>query len=134
MAKKVTINNLQEEIDKILEDYGDEIYNNIDAITKQIGKKGVQAVKNSSKSTFNGKTYASGWTSTANKQRLYTSVVIYNKKQAGMAHLLEHGHVSSNGTGRNYHTDKAPVKGRAHIEPVEEKLIAEYEREVVAKL
>lgn len=131
---KVTVDNLQDEINKILDEYAGDVYENLDVITKKIGQKGAQAVRNSAKKEVGGKTYASGWTSQAFKNRLYTSVVIYNKKQAGLAHLLEHGHVSSNGTGRNYQTDKAPVKAREHILPVEEKLVAEYEREVVANI
>lgn len=134
MAKKLTVDNLQSEIDKILEDYADDVYENLDVITKKIGQKGAQAVRNTAKTKVKGTTYASGWTSTAYKNRLYTSVVIYNKKQAGLSHLLEHGHVSSNGVGRNYQTEDAPVKAREHILPVEEKLVAEYEREVVSKL
>lgn len=125
MAKKVTLDNLDEAINDILEEYAGDIQSNIDVITKKVGQKGVQALKNQSKATFEGKTYASGWTYTAYKSRLYTTVVIHNKKQAGLAHLLEHGHVTANGTGRYGQWD-----GRKHIEPVEEKLVAEYEKEV----
>ena len=129
MAKKVTVDNLQEAINDILEEYQDKVYENLDEITQRIGKKGVEAVKNSSKDTFNGKKYASGWAMQAEKNRLYTTVVIYNKKQAGLAHLLENGHVKANGTGRYGQWD-----GRSHIKPVEEKLIEEYESEVANNL
>lgn len=129
MAKKVTVDNLQDAIKDILEEYSDQIYENLDEITQRIGKKGVEAVKNSSKEAFNGKKYASGWTMTAEKQRLYTTVIIHNKKQAGLAHLLENGHVKANGTGRYGQWD-----GVEHLLPVEEKLIDEYESEVVRNL
>lgn len=125
MAKKVTIDNLQAEIDKILEEYADDLQGNINKVTKKIGQKGVQALKNQSKSTFNGKTYASGWAATTEEHRLYTTVIIHNKKQAGLAHLLENGHVKANGTGRYDFWD-----GRKHIAPVEQELVATYEREV----
>ena len=125
MAKKVTIDNLQAEIDKILEEYADDLQGNINKVTKKIGQKGVQALKNQSKSTFNGKTYASGWAATTEEHRLYTTVIIHNKKQAGLAHLLENGHVKANGTGRYGFWD-----GRKHIAPVEQELVATYEREV----
>lgn len=135
MAKKVTVDNLDTEIKKILDQYAGEIENNLDSITKQIGQKGAAALRNQSKSTFpDGKTYASGWTASTEKTRLYTVVTIHNKKQAGLAHLLEFGHVSSNGTGRNYQTEDAPVKGREHIATVEQELILQYEREVKAAL
>lgn len=129
MAKKVTVNNLQDAIKDILDDYGDQVYENLEEITQRIGKKGVEAVRNSSKEAFNGKVYASGWGMTVEKNRLYTSVIIHNKKQAGLAHLLEHGHVKANGTGRYGQWD-----GVEHLLPVEEKLIDEYESEVVRNL
>lgn len=129
MAKKVTVNNLQDAIKDILDDYGDQVYENLEEITQRIGKKGVEAVRNSSKEAFNGKVYASGWGMTVEKNRLYTSVIIHNKKQAGLAHLLEHGHVKANGTGRY-----GQWSGVEHLLPVEEKLVDEFESEVVSKL
>lgn len=134
MAKRVTADNLASEIAKILDEYAGEVQNNIDSVTKKIGQKGAQALRNQSKATFNGKKYASGWTAQTEKTRLYTVVTIYNRKQAGLAHLLEFGHVSANGTGRGFQTDKAPVKGREHVSTVEKQLVVEYEREVKAKL
>ena len=89
----------------------------------------MQALRNQTKATFEGKKYASGWTYTAFKERLYTTVVIHNKKQAGLAHLLENGHVKANGTGRY-----GQWEGRKHIEPVEKELVAQYEREVTQAL
>lgn len=125
MAKKVTIDNLQSEIDKILDEYADDLQANINKVTKKIGQKGVQALRNQSKATFDGKTYASGWTATTEEHRLYTTVIIHNRKQAGLAHLLENGHVKANGTGRY-----GMWNGREHIAPVEQELVATYEREV----
>lgn len=129
MAKKVTVNNLQDAIKDILDEYSDQVYENLEEITQRIGKKGVEAVRNSSKEAFNGKVYASGWGMTVEKNRLYTSVIIHNKKQAGLAHLLEHGHVKANGTGRY-----GQWSGVEHLLPVEEKLVDEFESEVVSKL
>ncbi len=129
MGKRVTIDNLQSAIDEILKEYADDLQANLDIVTKKIGQKGAQALKNQSKTTFNGKKYASGWGTTVEKQRLYTVVYIHNKKQAGLAHLLENGHVKANGTGRYGQWD-----GRKHIAPVEEQLISEYTREVVNQI
>lgn len=129
MAKKVTIDNLSDAINDILSEYQGEIYENLDQITKEIGQKGVEALKNTSKSTFEGKKYASGWAMLVEKNRLYTTVIIYNKKQAGLAHLLENGHVKANGTGRYGFWE-----GKQHILPVEEQLVEEYESEVAQNL
>lgn len=129
MAKKVTVDNLTDAINEILAEYQGDIYENLDQITRQIGQKGVEALKNSSKQAFAGKKYASGWAMLVEKNRLYTTVIIYNKKQAGLAHLLENGHVKANGTGRYGFWE-----GKQHILPVEEQLVEEYESEVAQNL
>lgn len=125
---KVTPDKLGAEVDKILQKYGDDISENIDAIRKQVAQKGVQALRTESKAKFNGKDYAKGWTVTEVKHPNYTSAVIHNKK-AGLPHLLEHGHALVRG-GRTV----GRVQGREHIAPVEEKLIEEFTNEVVSKL
>lgn len=134
MAKKVTIDNLASEINKILEEYGDEVYENLDEAVQKIGKKGVQALKNESLGMFpdSGKhkrRYGSTWKATTEKKRLYTIVHIHNT-QAGFPHLLEFGHNVANGTGR--------IVGKAgahpHIAKVEQELINDFEREVKTKL
>lgn len=136
MAKKVTLDTLGDEINKILDQYAGEVDKDIDVVTKLIGQKGAQALRNESKAKFpdgSGK-YAGGWTATTEKSRLYTAVIIHNKRQAGLAHLLEFGHVSANGTGRGYITANAPVKAYEHIAPIEQELVVQYEREVKAAL
>lgn len=126
---KVTVDNLRSAIDEILDDYAGDIYENLDEITQRIGKKGVEALKNTSKEDFAGKKYASGWGMTVEKNRLYTSIIIHNKKQAGLTHLLENGHVKANGSGRYGFWE-----GIEHILPVEEELVDEYESEVSQSL
>lgn len=130
---KATIDTLDDEIKKILDDYGDEVSLHMTEITKQITRKGVEALKNSSKSTFGTtrrrkRKYANTWTSKTEIGRLYTKGTIYNS-QPGLPHLLEHGHAIRNG-GRASGT----VPGREHIKPVEEKLIKMYEEEIQRKL
>lgn len=133
---KVTIDNFDKAIEKILDDYSGEVNKNVDLITKRVGQRGAQLLRNESASTFpvptsnrksTGK-YASGWTAKTEKSRLYTTVTIYNKTP-GLPHLLEHGHIVKAG-GRV--AGKAPAY--VHIAPVETKIINEYEREVINKL
>jgi hypothetical protein len=130
MGKKVTVDNLASEVQKILDEYGEEVAQNLDEITRRVGQKGAQALRNDSKAAFpkgTGK-YAKGWTYQVERSRLSTSVIIYNKTP-GLPHLLEHGHAVVAGgrvAGR--------YDGKKHIEPVEQKLILEYEKEVLTKL
>lgn len=133
MAKKVTIENLDSEIRKILEEYGDEVVENLDVITRKIGQKGALALKNESLSKFpdsgiHKQRYGQTWTYTVEKKRLYTKVIIHNK-QAWLPHLLENGHALVAG-GRRI----GDVKAYKHIEPLADRLEQEYESEVKNKL
>lgn len=121
MPKAITIDKLGSEIGKILEEYAGDIQKNIPEITQAVGKKGVQAVKNSTKKAVNGNKYWKGWTSVSERTRFGAKLTIYNRKLPGLAHLLEHGHANRNG-GR--------TPGHVHIEPVEQKLIEEFERKI----
>lgn len=123
---KTPLEKFSADIEKILEEYGDDIQNNLEEVTKEVGKKAAQAVKNSAKQAVNGKQYASGWTSQYETSRLGATATVYNKKLPGLAHLLEHGHVIRNGTGRTFGTTKA----YEHIAPVEEEIVEEYEKEI----
>lgn len=133
MSTKITLDNLSTAVKEILDEYGDEVSSNMDKITKEVGKKGVQALKNESKEKFGTvksrkKKYANTWTSKTEWKRTHTTVTIYNT-QGWQPHLLENGHALVAG-GRKVGT----VDGRAHIRPVEEMLIREYEKELEAKL
>lgn len=133
MAKKVTLENLGAEVEKILKKYEGEVEKNLDIVTRKIGQKGAQALRNESLAAFpdskrHKKRYGATWTSRVEKKRLYTKVIIYNS-QAGLPHLLENGHALVSG-GRRV----GSVEGRKHIEPIEEKLVEEYEQEVIDRL
>lgn len=135
MATKISIDNFPKAVEKILEDYKDDVSKNLDEITKAMGQKGSLLLRNESEKAFpkgqgesTGK-YASGWTTTFQKNRMTATVTIHNKKSAGLAHLLEHGHVVRNG-GRVV----GQYKGKEHIRPVEEKLVELYQKEVIDKL
>lgn len=128
-SRKVSLDSLGSEIEKILNEYQGEVQENLDVITKKVGQKGAQALRNESLSTFadskKHKTrYGNTWTSKTEKGRLYTKVIIYSR-MPGLPHLLENGHAKVNG-GR--------VPGKAHIAPVESRLVREYESEVASKL
>lgn len=125
MPKKVTTDTLADSIRDILEEYGDEVKGSLDEITKKIAQKGQQAIKNESKSKFNGKRYWKGWKVDLQVGRLDTKATIYNESLPGLPHLLEYGHAKRGG-GR--------VQGTVHIAQVEEQLVNEFEKQVRSKL
>lgn len=119
MAKAV---NLEAEISKILEEYGENLSDHVKEAAKEVAKKGAKAVKANAKTTFNGTgKYASGWTSKAETNQYSAQGIIYNRTTPGLPHLLEHGHAKRGG-GR---TD-----GREHIRPVEEEVIRLFEEAI----
>lgn len=125
MSKLTPIDRLQAEVSAILEEYGDEVAENLDEITKEVGKKGAKALRSSSKGSFGGSgKYARGWTYEVEEGRLGTTVTLYNRTP-GLPHLLENGHAKRGG-GR--------VPGRSHIAPVEAELIESFEKEVASKI
>ena len=129
MGKKVTVDNLASEIQKILDEYGEEVSDNLSEITKKIGEKGAQALRDESLNKFpdsqkHKRRYGQTWKAEVTQGRLYTTVTIYNS-QAGLPHLLENGHAKVNG-GR--------VPGKVHIVPIERELVMQYEKEVTTKL
>ena len=125
MAKKIPIDRLSAEINKILTEYGDEVQENVNDAARRVTKSGAKAVRGNAQSSFKighgEKNYAKGWTSKFETGRVSSQGIIYNKDLPGLPHLLEKGHAKRNG-GR---TD-----GRPHIAPVEQKLIEDFVKAV----
>lgn len=134
MARKTPLDKLASAITDILDEYAGDVTRNVGEIADRMAAKGVQALRQKSKQTFpNGSgDYAKGWKVEKNgkKHRLLNKPSIIYNELAGLPHLLEHGHVIRNGTGRVY----GEVRGREHIAPVEEELVGTFEREVMSKL
>lgn len=134
MAKKVTVESLASEFEKILKEYENDVTANVNTIVQKIGRKGVQALRNESLDMFpdskkHKRRYGSTWKATSQKGRLYTTVTIHNT-QAGLPHLLEFGHVVSNGTGRAL----GYAAPHTHVAKIENELVRDFEREVKTKL
>ena len=126
MSRKVPIDKMTDAVAKILDEYGENLQENLGEIVKQIAQKGAQTLRSQSRGAFGGTgAYAKGWTSTAKTGRLSAQGIIYNGDLPGLPHLLENGHANRNG-GR--------TPGRVHIAPVEDALIKEIEQKVKAKL
>ena len=122
MAKKIPIDRLTAEINKILTEYGEEVQENVDDAARRVTKAGAKAVRGNASGSFGGTgKYAKGWKSKFETGRLSSQGIIYNGDLPGLPHLLEHGHANRNG-GR--------TPGRVHIAPVEQKIIEDFEKAV----
>ena len=115
-----TASNFAASIQKILDEYQNDIVKDTGKLVKKLGQKGAKAVKSASGQFGGTGNYAQGWTSQYEETRLSKSATIYNKT-AGLPHLLENGHALRNG-GR--------VAGRTHIAPVEQELIQEFTKAI----
>ena len=114
-SKKIKAVDLTATVDALLEEYGDEIFNDLDEVIQETAEEAVSKLH--SVQTFapgrrpSGE-YSRGWTSTEQiKKRTQVVRVIYNEELAGLAHLLEFGHANRGG-GR--------TPGYGHIKPVDD--------------
>lgn len=124
MANTTPIEKLDQAISKILTEYSDQISTNMDIVVTKICAKGAKSLREESSAKFKGHDYARNWTYKTEKSRLYSQGTIYNREYS-MPHLLEYGHAIVSG-GRKL----GQVPGRAHIAPVAEKLVTDFEKEV----
>lgn len=124
MSSRVSADKLSGALQKILQDYAEDVTKDTAQLAKKFTQKGVQQVKANSGQFGGTGQYAAGWTSKFETGRLSAQGVIYNKI-AGLPHLLENGHANRNG-GR--------TAGRVHIAPVEEKLTKEFQKAVEGKI
>lgn len=123
--KKITIDELREEINEILEDYESDTLGKLREASvayAKIGKKRLQEV--SPKRT--GK-YSKGWAyaDDPDATRLTPGSIIYQKAKPGLPHLLEYGHALRGG-------GRAPA--HPHIQQIEEEINTEFKEKVLSLL
>lgn len=107
--------NLQEAVNDILRnEYEPEVIRATAEVIPQVAKEAVRRLKSTSPKR-SGK-YAKGWAVEVEKTRVSVSATVYGKSGTfQLAHLLEFGHATRNGTGRMY----SPTPAHPHIEEVE---------------
>ena len=120
MAKKITVDQLSDEIMDALEEYKemtDEVVQTaVDTVSKET-KKIVQAG-----SPIKTGGYQKGWSGKKTSAKAgQVSITVYNRKKPGLTHLLEKGHAKRGG-GR--------VAGQPHIAPAEEYAVSELENKI----
>lgn len=131
-ARKTAIDKMSDAVMGILNEYGDDIKANLDAITKKSGAEGAKALRRKSREVFQSKDgeYAKGWKYEFRKTRRYAKTTVFNEHYS-LPHLLEHSHDIRNKKGGKVYGQTDP---HPHIAPVEKELVDTYEREVLKKL
>lgn len=114
---KVSLDSLDEEIKKELENFNVEVVRATNESIKEAAREATKTLKKGGPYKNRTGKYARDWT-TGQRERSKSVIevqgyTVYNKENYQLTHLLEHGHQSRNG-GR--------VKEFAHIAPVNEQI------------
>ena len=113
---------------KALAEYGDEVNEKLEAITKSAARETKSALKSSS--PVNTGRYARGWSNKAHKCGRYNlSQVVYNRTDYQLVHLLEKPHATGGGGHYPRFKDHTGIVAR-----IEEEYTNKYMEEVIAKL
>ncbi|MGA3675636.1 HK97 gp10 family phage protein [Lysinibacillus agricola] len=113
----IDITQLANEISRQLELYAGVVEEDIDVAAKKVSKEGEEKLKQTSPEGTRGE-YATGWT--IKKQG--KNYILWNAEHYQLTHLLEKGHATRDG-GR--------TQAQPHIKPVEQKMIKDFEKEVI---
>lgn len=141
---KTTVDNLDRAILKILNQYGELCWENIDEATQKVAKKVRLAVSNGSKQ-FDGSghwgqgSYSRGWRVKEEQKLWYSSYIIHNATKPTETHLLEYGHELHSGVRvprphpqkGTFYSTATRAKAYPHITPVAEKVPDQLQGEVV---
>lgn len=103
------------QMSELLDEFNKEVKEAAEKSIIDVSRESVQKLRNSSPRKTGS--YASGWTS---KKVSESEVIVYNKTDAPLTHLLENGHVVRNKKGTY-----GRASGIKHIAPVEEWAAAE---------
>lgn len=101
-----SINEMAIEIEAALQEYSDEIAEDIKDEVKRVAKEAVEELKSTSPKKTGE--YKKGWkTRVEYEGRDDIRMTVYNGKKGQLTHLLENGHAIKNGTGRTYGRTRA---------------------------
>lgn len=125
MSNSIDVNLLSKELMKYLQDYKENIDEEVEKTAISVGNRAVAVLKRISPKGAR-KEYCKGWRLKKDKlgKNRY-SIKIHNKTDYQLTHLLEFGHATRNG-GR--------TRQQSHIRPVEEKYKKEFEKELKKKI
>lgn len=102
-------------IQKLLDEYGDEVSEAMIDTSEEIAKETVSQMKQSGSFGGDGK-YRKSWKKNVEQKRTHVSSVVYNQKHYQLTHLLEYGHAKQNGGRTRAFPHIAPVNDWAQSE------------------
>lgn len=100
------------QIEDILDDYVEEVQDATDKAIKEVARQSVKTLKATSPTKTGD--YAKGWAT----KKVDGGLVVYNKTDWQLTHLLENGHVVK--PSPKHPNKMSRVAPRKHIKPVEE--------------
>lgn len=142
--KKITVETLSREVQRILGSYENILWDNVDDAAKKVAKKAKTAVSNGSKqfgSRWGEGVYSKGWRVLEEQGLWWSSYVVYQKNVPTETHLLEYGHELIPGapmTNRKHefiginHASRA--KAYPHISPVAAKVPDDMQKETLSAI
>ena len=120
MAKKITVDQLSDEIMDALEEYKEMTDEVVQTAVDTVSKETKKIVQAGSPVQTGG--YQKGWAvKKTSAKASQVSITVYNRKKPGLTHLLEKGHAKRGG-GR--------VAGQPHIAPAEQYAVSELENKI----
>lgn len=121
---KVQVGDLGKQIKLLLDQYTDEVQEAlkyaIPEVANETKKKVQQNARAKSPKLNRTGAYIKGWSVKKTVGVNFVAAVVHNKDQYRIAHLLEHGHIVKNGTGRIGSNKQTKVDGIEHIAPAEQ--------------
>ena len=123
MSITIQPNEFYDTINKLLDEYGDEVAEAAATTARKVALEGKKKVKAGGQGNWTN--YNPSWSMKTESDRLTFSAKIYNKKHYRLTHLLEFGHAKVNG-GR--------TRAFPHIKPVNDLVQKEYERKLKEQL
>ena len=122
---------LAREILKNLDDYTDNVRVHVDDAVGEVAKESQKKLRATTGAEGSNvwRKYPTGWTIKSTRRKGYRKEEVWNAKHYRLTHLLEHGHVVKNGTGRNNGRQK--TREFKHIGPINDKAQEELEKRIV---
>lgn len=119
MADVIKPEQLANTVNKLLQEYGDEVYKAVGEAVQEVADEATNELHTAG--SFNGTKYRASWTNEVKKTATSADATVFNRRHYRLAHLLEFGHAKQNG-GR---TREFP-----HIAPINDKVEENFERKL----